>query len=121
MSQIQELNWETFISMVNYMSYKDRIPLTKLDRELLRCYWDDLNYQQIFEFLEQNRAKLNYYYNRDYYFKMEIEYNLWKKLSKLIGHSINKSNFKDFFQQIWERDNRANLVKIECLGSKNQD
>lgn len=104
MKSQQEFIWEEFISLVNCMCYQKRTQLTKLDLVLLRSYWDGLSDRQIFEILEQNRNELKYYYSRDHYFQTGIEYNLMRKMSKLIGTPVNRHSFRKVFEQKFRDD-----------------
>lgn len=106
-----EFTWDIFINMINYLSYKDRIIFTKLEEELLRCHWNNLSRHDILKVLDKKRLELKYYYKNDHFFSMGFELNLMRKLSTLANHRVNKSNFKEVFQWIWERDNRANIIQ----------
>lgn len=105
MRHCQEFTWKIFINMVDNMSYKQTgIRLTKLEKQLLKCYWNNMSRQSIIEVLNRKRLELNYYYSENYYFSMGLEPNLMKKLSILINRSVNKTNFKEVFRQEWEKN-----------------
>ena len=96
--------------MVDNMSYKNTgIPFTKLDKELLKCYWKNLSRPGILKVLNRKRLELSYYYSDNYYFSMGLEPNLMKKLSEFIGEPVNKKNFKEVFKRRWERDSQVDL------------
>lgn len=97
-------NWHTFINMVDNLSHGNlRMQLSELEKLLLKCYWYGMNHQEILKVLNENRSNLKHYYN-DNYFCMGFEPNLMKKLSDLVSHPVNKNNFREVYQLIWERN-----------------
>ena len=105
MRQEIEFTWEIFINMVDNMSSMYQITFTKLEKQLLRCYWNNLSRQDIIEVLNRNRLELGYYYKGECLFTMGLEPNLMKKLSISIDRPVNKSNFREIYQQMWARQN----------------
>ena len=85
------------------------IRFSEFEKVLLKCYWYGMGHQEILKVLSGKRSELNYYYN-DNYFRMGLEPNIMKKLSRLIDRSVNKKNFKEVFQQIWKRENIYNQL-----------
>ena len=111
MTQIQNFTWDIFINMVDRLTGKNtEIEFTKLEKQLLECYWYNLERQDIFKVLDAKRAELKFYY-KDCFFSMGLEPNIMNKLSRLIERTVNKNNFKEVFKHIWERDNRANFSR----------
>ena len=105
-----EFTWEIFINMVDNMTYKNTgRPFTKLDKELLKCYWNNLSRLGILKVLNRKRLELNYYYKDNSFFSMGLEPNLMRKLSEFIGEPVNKKNFKEVLKRRWERDNRVDF------------
>lgn len=103
MSQIQEFTWEIFISMVNYMSYKETgRQLTRLEKELLRCFWNDMTLEDILTVLNEKRLELDHYYNNTFFSNGFVP-NLMNRLSQFISEPVNKNNFKEVYKRIWER------------------
>ena len=94
MHRTQESNWQKIREKLKDMSYEKGIPFTKLEWELMRCYWLDMNRQDILKVLKKKRGELKYYYDDNYFFSMGLEPELMKKLTRLIGFSVNKTNFK---------------------------
>ena len=109
MSQDINFTWEIFINMVDNLFYKNiGRQITKLEQELLWCFWHEMKPSSIFRVLNEKRAELNYYYN-DKYFRMGLEPDLMKKLSRFINEPVNKKTFKEVYKRIWERDNGVNF------------
>lgn len=98
MDRTQESNWQKVIEKLNDISCERGISFTKLEWELMRCYWQGMNRQDILKVLKTKRFELKYYYNDNYFFSLGLEPELMKKLSKSIGFSVNKSNFKEVIQ-----------------------
>ena len=110
MEHNSKFSWEYFINFVNYISCKNtESSFTNLEQELLRCYWNNLSDSDTLKVLEEKRLKLGYYFDSSYFLSLGFKPNVMKKLSRLIGRPVNKNNFKQVFEHIWERGKRANL------------
>ena len=104
--QKPKFNWETFIEMIDSMSYDNpEVQFSKLEKVFLKCYWYGMNEREILRVLEVNRSELNHYYN-DCYFRWGFQPDVMKKLSNLIGEPVNKKNFKEICRRRWEEDNK---------------
>ncbi len=109
MSQNSNFTWEIFINMANNLFYENiGRYITKLEEELLRCFWNEMKYSSILRVLNEKRTELNYYYN-DKYFRMGLEPDLMKWLSQFVDEPVNKKNFKEVYRRIWEKNNRGNF------------
>ena len=102
MTQNTEFNWQNFYNMVDDMSCKNpELQLSPLEKVLLKCYWYGMNHRDILKVLNRQRVELNFYYTDDY-FRLGLEPNVMRKVSKIIEKPITKKNFREIAQRKWE-------------------